>query len=119
MKYILFALIAALLSAEKKEEPAAPTLTDQEKAGLYYMLWQQESAEARLAAAQMATKDACAAVPACATAAAAERKAEAEADTHRKTVAAAFKPLEKEGWDLTQQLTYRKKQPLPPVTAKK
>lgn len=117
MKYVLFALIAAILSAEKKEE-AAPSLTDQEKAGLYYMLWQQESAEARLAAAQMATRDACAAVPACASAAAVERQAEAEAQTHRKTVAAAFKPLEKEGWDLTQQLTYRKKEQ-PPAQAKK
>lgn len=118
MKYVVFALLAALLSAEKKEE-ATPTLTDQEKAGLYYMLWQQEAAEARLAAAQMATKDACAAVPACATAAAAERKAEAEVDSHRKTVAAAFKPLQKEGWDLTQQLTYRKKEAAPATQAKK
>lgn len=117
MRYVLFALIAAILSAEKKEE-AAPSLTDQERAGLYYMLWQQESAEARLAAAQMATKDACAAVPACAAAAAAELKAEAEAQTHRKNVAAAFKPLEKEGWELTQQLTYRKKEQ-PPAQAKK
>lgn len=117
MKYVLFALIAAILSAEKKEE-AAPSLTDQEKAGLYYMLWQQESAEARLAAAQIATRNACLAVPACATAAAAEVKAEAEAEAQRKSVGAAFKPLDREGWELTAQLTYRKKEQ-PPAQAKK
>lgn len=119
MKYVLFALIAAVLAAEKKEDPSAPTLTDQKKAGLYYMLWQQESAEARLAAAQMATKNACLAIPACAAAAAEELKAEAEASRQRATVAAAFKPLDKEGWELTAQLTYRKKEPPTPVQAKK
>lgn len=118
MKYVVFALLAALLSAEKKED-AAPALSDQEKAGLYRMLWQQESAEARLAAAQMATKNACLAIPACAAAAAEEIKAEAEASRQRATVAAAFKPLDKEGWELTAQLTYRKKEPPAPVQAKK
>lgn len=108
MKYIVFALLTALLSAEKKEE-ATPSLSDQERASLYYMLWQQESAEARLAAAQLATKDACMAVPACAAAMTAERKAEEEVTAHRKSVAAAFKPLQKEGWDLTAQLIYKKK----------
>jgi hypothetical protein len=116
LKYIVFALLAAALSAEKKEE-TAPALTDQERAGLYYLLWQQEAAEARLAAAQMATREACAAVPACAKAQTAERAAEADAESQRQTVAVAFKPLNKEGWDLTQQLTYRKKEPTPPAPA--
>ena len=117
MKYIVFALLAALLSAEKKED--APVIPDQERATLYCLLWQQEAAQSRLALAQLATREACAAVPACAKATEAERKAESDLETSRATVSAAFKPLEKAGYVLTPQLTYRKKEPAPEPQAKK
>lgn len=113
MKYVIFALLAAVLSAEKKTDET-PVIPDKERASLYYLLWQQESAQSRLAVAQMATKNACDAVPACASAMSEERKAEQELEKTRSVVTAAFKPLEKEGYDLTAQLTYRKKEAVKP-----
>lgn len=119
MRYLAIALLAMTLAAEKKaNEAEAPVIPDKDRASLYYLLWQQESAQSRLALAQMATKDACAASPACARAMEAERKAEVDLDAARTNVNAAFKPLDKDGWALTPQLTYRKKESDPPPPKK-
>lgn len=81
-------LMAFTMSAETKPE-TLPIVSDADKAKVYKLLWQQQSAEAKVAEARLAL-----------------RAAEDELSKVQQLTRDAIKPLIKEGFEITSDLTY-------------
>lgn len=81
-------LMALTMSAETKPE-TLPVVSDADKAKVYKLLWQQQSAEAKVAEARLVL-----------------RAAEDELSKVQQLTRDAIKPLLKDGFEITSDLTY-------------
>lgn len=96
MKLSLF-LLALCLSAETTK-PAVPVVSDADKATVYKLLWQQQSAEAKVTEARLTLK-----------------AAEDELAKVQQKTREAIKPLLKDGFDIDTDLVYTPKKEKPPT----
>lgn len=81
-------LMALTMSAETKPD-TLPVVSDADKAKVYKLLWQQQSAEAKVAEARLTLQ-----------------AAETELARVQQLTRDAIKPLIKEGFEITSDLTY-------------
>lgn len=85
-----FALIfVALAMSAETTKPEIPVVSDADKAKVYKLLWQQQSAEAKVTEAKLTLK-----------------AAEEELSRVQQQTREAIKPLLKDGFDITADLTY-------------